>query len=147
MIEDMKFEESSLTGYLIKNLEPLTEAVPVNFAEYVATLLKKYKPTKKLEQLCTENLVDFLGLDMKTFITTLFQALEDGCITTFGESSVKTEVVEPSAAVTNVQATVNNLSLKAKKVLSSSGHHSDLEEKEAITVKGEVVSEETVEKH
>ncbi|XP_068643445.1 zinc finger CCCH domain-containing protein 27-like [Aristolochia californica] len=130
MIGDMKFEESSLTGYLVKNLESLTEADPLILAEYVAALLKKDKPIKELEQLCTENLVDFLGQDTKTFITKLFQALEDGCITTCGESSAKTEVVESSASVTNVELTVNNLSLKAEKVLSSSGHHSDLEEKE-----------------
>ncbi|XP_068637278.1 zinc finger CCCH domain-containing protein 27-like isoform X2 [Aristolochia californica] len=96
----MKFEESSLTGYLVKNLEPLTEADPVILAEYVAALLKKDKPTKDLEQLCTENLVDFLGQDTKTFITKLFQALEDGSI------------------------------IASERVLCSSEHQSDLEEKE-----------------
>ncbi|KAG9449793.1 hypothetical protein H6P81_009758 [Aristolochia fimbriata] len=131
MTGDMKFEESSLTGYLVKNLEPLTEADPVILSEYVAALLKKDKPPKELEQLCIENLVDFLGQDTKTFITKLFQALEDGSILTSEESSVKTEVVEPSSVVTHVEPTSNNSSLKADKALSSSGHESDNEEKEA----------------
>ncbi|XP_058091921.1 zinc finger CCCH domain-containing protein 27 [Magnolia sinica] len=125
----MKFEESSLTGYLVKNLEPLTEADPVILAEYVATLLKKDKPTKELQKLCTENLVDFLGHDTKSFITKLFQALEDGSIVTSAESLDSIRQVEPSATLTTVDPSVqNSLSPKPEKLSSSS--LSDSEEKE-----------------
>ncbi|XP_043706788.1 zinc finger CCCH domain-containing protein 27-like isoform X2 [Telopea speciosissima] len=95
MVGDMKFGESSLTGYLVKNLEPLTEADPVILAEYVVALLKKDKPIEELQKLCAENLVDFLGQDTKPFITKLFQALDDGSIVAPAESLDAIRKVEP----------------------------------------------------
>lgn len=76
----MKFEEVSLTDYLVKNLEPLTKADPEILAKYVVALLKKDKPSKELQNLCTDNLVEFLGNGAKSFTVKLFQALEDGTI-------------------------------------------------------------------
>lgn len=38
-----------------------TEADPVILAKYVVALLKKDKPSKELQNLCTDNLVEFLG--------------------------------------------------------------------------------------
>ncbi|KAF6157440.1 hypothetical protein GIB67_004378 [Kingdonia uniflora] len=83
---EMRFEESALTRYLVRNLQPLTEADPVILAEYVAALLKKDKPIKELEKLCTEDLVEFLGQGTRPFIIKLFQALEEGSLVTRSKS-------------------------------------------------------------
>uniref|UniRef100_A0A1D1XTC9 Zinc finger CCCH domain-containing protein 27 n=1 Tax=Anthurium amnicola TaxID=1678845 RepID=A0A1D1XTC9_9ARAE len=76
----MKFEESSLTGYLVKHLEPLTEADPTILAEYAVALLKKDKSIQELQKLCIDNLVEFLGHGTKSFVSELFKAFEDGTI-------------------------------------------------------------------
>ncbi|KAJ4973104.1 hypothetical protein NE237_006278 [Protea cynaroides] len=123
-------EESSLTGYLIKNLEPLTEADPVILAEYVAALLKEDRPIKELQKLCAENLVEFLGQGTKSFITKLFQDLEDGSVVAPSESLDSIRKVEPSPsfiAEDPVELTV--LSSKPED-LSPTGFTSDPEEKE-----------------
>ena len=41
-----------------------TEADPAILAKYVVALLKKDKPLKELQKLCTDNLVEFLGNGM-----------------------------------------------------------------------------------
>ncbi|XP_077244241.1 zinc finger CCCH domain-containing protein 27-like [Tasmannia lanceolata] len=131
MIGGMKFEETSLTGYLVKNLEPLTEADSVILAEYVVTLLKKDKPTKELQKLCTENLVEFLGHDTKPFIAKLFQDLEDGSIISSAESLDTTKQIDPSLALTTINPVEHkSFSPKPEKLSASSGHVSDPEEKE-----------------
>lgn len=79
-MSNMKIEESPLTRYLIKNLQPLTEADPALLANYVLALLKNNKPKKELQKLCVDKLYDFLGDGTKPFVTALFHALEDGSI-------------------------------------------------------------------
>lgn len=44
-----------------------TEADPVILAKYVVALLKKDKPLQELQNLCTDNLVEFLGNGMQYF--------------------------------------------------------------------------------
>lgn len=95
----MKFDESGLTTYLVKNLQPLTEADPVILAEYVAALLNKEKSVTELQKLCVEKLVEFLGEDTNIFITKLFQELEDGSFAPPAKSLDATEQVEPSPSI------------------------------------------------
>ncbi|KAF9604416.1 hypothetical protein IFM89_006425 [Coptis chinensis] len=95
----MKFDEASLTKYLVENLQPLTEADPVILAEYVAALLKKDKPVKELQNLCSEKLVEFLGQGTKSFIKKLFQALEDGTVVAPAKTLDSTGKVEPSSSL------------------------------------------------
>ncbi|XP_042499864.1 zinc finger CCCH domain-containing protein 41-like [Macadamia integrifolia] len=130
MVGDMKFEDSSLTGYLVKNLEPLTEADPVILAEYVAALLKKDKPVKELQKLCAENLVEFLGQGTKSFITKLFQSLENGSIVAPSESLDAIRKVEPSPSFIGQDPTELTISSPKPEGLSPSGCISDPEEKE-----------------
>ncbi|MCO5556810.1 hypothetical protein L7F22_010363 [Adiantum nelumboides] len=83
MVSVMKIEDAaSLNTYLVKHLQPLTEADPNILAKYVWALLKNNKPKAELQAFCTEKLVDFLGEDSKTFVVNLFRALEDGTILT-----------------------------------------------------------------
>ncbi|KAF8390472.1 hypothetical protein HHK36_024998 [Tetracentron sinense] len=126
----MKFEESSLIGYLVKNLESLTEADPVILAEYVAALLKKDKPIKELQKLCTENLAEFLGQGTKSFITKLFQALEDGSIAASTESLDAVNQVEQSPSFIQEDPIKLRISSPKSDSLSPSGLVSDPEEKE-----------------
>ncbi|XP_011623446.1 zinc finger CCCH domain-containing protein 27 isoform X1 [Amborella trichopoda] len=127
----MKFEETSLTSYLVKNLEPLTEADPVILAKYVTALLKKDKPIKELQKLCNENLVEFLGQDTMPFISKLFQALEDGTILMPAESVNTISQVELSPAVISADpGELRSSSPKPDRVSSSAAHDSDSEEKE-----------------
>ncbi|XP_010251129.1 PREDICTED: zinc finger CCCH domain-containing protein 27-like isoform X1 [Nelumbo nucifera] len=128
MIGDTKFEEFSLTGYLVKNLKPLTQADPVILAKYVEALLKKDKPTKELQKLCTENLVEFLGQGTDSFITKLFQALQDGSIIASGKGLDTIKQVEPSSSFITedpIERTVS--SPKPEELSPSSGHASDTE--------------------
>lgn len=74
----MKFDDSSLKDYLVKHLQPLTPADPVILADYIIALLKKDKPLKELQDLCIENLVDFLGQSTQSFVSKLFVVIEDG---------------------------------------------------------------------
>lgn len=128
MVGEMKFEESSLTRYLVKNLKPLTEADPVILAEYVAALLKKEKPINELQKLCAEKLVEFLGEDTNTFITKLFQALDDCSFELPAKSLGATEQVELSSYIIgeNKQDDVKHSALKPEVPDCSS----DPEEKE-----------------
>ncbi|XP_010248594.1 PREDICTED: zinc finger CCCH domain-containing protein 27 [Nelumbo nucifera] len=131
MIRDMKFEDSSLTGYLVKNLESLTEADPLILAKYVEALLKKDKPVKELQKLCAENLVEFLGQGTESFITKLFQALEDGSIVVSGENSDAIKQVEPPNSFISEDPIERKISSPNTEGLSpSSCHASDTEEKE-----------------
>ncbi|KAF5178622.1 Zinc finger ccch domain-containing protein [Thalictrum thalictroides] len=125
----MKFEESSLTGYLVKNLQPLTEADPVILAEYVAALLKKDKPIKELQKLCAEKLVEFLGQGTNSFITNLFQALEDGSVVAPAKSLDTPGQVEPSPPLITEDPVELKGSVLNSEVLSP-GCASDPEEKE-----------------
>ncbi|PIA29305.1 hypothetical protein AQUCO_06100076v1 [Aquilegia coerulea] len=125
----MKFEESSLTRYLVKNLQPLTEADPVILAEYVAALLKKDKPIKELHKLCAEKLVEFLGQGTNSFITKLFQALEDGSVVAPAKSLDAPGQVEPSSSLVTEDPVELKSSVLNPEVLSP-GCASDPEEKE-----------------
>ncbi|KAJ4961941.1 hypothetical protein NE237_021851 [Protea cynaroides] len=130
MVGDMKFEESSLTEYLAKNLKPLTEADPVILAEYVAALLKKDKPIKELQKLCAENLVEFLGQGTNSFITKLFQALGDGSIVVPAESLDTIRKVEPSPSFIAEDPTEPTISSSKPEGLSPIGCIGEPEEKE-----------------
>ncbi|KAL5725468.1 hypothetical protein ACHQM5_008609 [Ranunculus cassubicifolius] len=123
----MKFEDSSLSGYLVKNLQPLTEADPVILAEYVAALLKKDKSIDELQKLCAEKLVEFLGQGTQPFITKLFQALEDGSVVAPPSSLDATVQVEASPSVIKEDpAEVKNPALNSE----VPGSPSDPDEKE-----------------
>ncbi|KAF8399749.1 hypothetical protein HHK36_015620 [Tetracentron sinense] len=130
MLGDMKFEESSLTRYLVKSLQPLTEADPVLLANYVAALLKKDKPTKELQKLCAENLVEFLGQGTKSFIAKLFQALEDGTIEASTESLDAVKQLKKSPSFVQEDPLELKISSPKPVALSPSDRVSDSEEKE-----------------
>ncbi|MCL7051404.1 hypothetical protein MKW94_002399 [Papaver nudicaule] len=125
----MKFDESSLTRYLVKNLQPLTEADPLILAKYVVALLKKEKPIQDLQNLCAENLVEFLGQDTNSFIAKLFQALEDDSIASTTKSSNSSERDKSSLSIARVAPVELNKSFSKTEELSPSGR-SDSEENE-----------------
>lgn len=126
----MKFDESSLTGYLVKRLETLTEADPGILAEYVVALLKKDKPTKELHKLCTDNLVEFLGHIAKSFVTELFQALEDGSVARPDENSDAIKKSDPLQSTVTGNTVQPKCSSQKEDSLTSSGQRSDSEDKE-----------------
>lgn len=127
----MKFEEASLTGYLVKNLEPLTEADPAILAKYVVALLKKDKPPRELQELCTDNLVEFLGSGANLFTSKLFEALEDGSIANVDQTLDLIQKAEPTEAPTsNGIYSLNNSSPKEDNLSSSSESSSDPDDKE-----------------
>ncbi|KAF8408289.1 hypothetical protein HHK36_007438 [Tetracentron sinense] len=130
MLGDMKFEESSLTRYLLKNLKPLSEADPVNLAEYVAALLKKDKPVKELQTLCAENLVEFLGQGTKSFIAKLFQALEDGSFVASAESLDAVKQVNKSPSLIQEDPIELKISSPKPRGISPADCVSDSEDKE-----------------
>ncbi|KAJ6811249.1 zinc finger CCCH domain-containing protein 27 [Iris pallida] len=130
-LEEMKFEDSSLTGYLVKSLRPLTEADPAILAEYVVALLKKEKSTKELQELCTDSLVEFLGQNANSFTAKLFQALEDGSIVRADRNLDIVKQPEFSQTVIAMETHQMKSSAKEKKRSSSSEAISDPEEKEA----------------
>eukprot|EP01018_Ginkgo_biloba_P039146 Gb_08836 [translate_table: standard] len=76
----MKFQEAPLLRYLVKTLEPLSEADPTLVAKYIIALLKNNKPKEELQKICIDQLHDFLGDGTKSFVTKLFHALEDNTI-------------------------------------------------------------------
>ncbi|KAI3845250.1 hypothetical protein MKW98_009316 [Papaver atlanticum] len=125
----MKFDESSLTRYLVKNLQPLTEADPLILAKYVVALLKKEKPIKDLQNLCAENLVEFLGQDTNSFIANLFQALEDDSIASSTKSLNSLDRDKSSSSTARVASVELNTSFSKTEELSPSGR-SDSEENE-----------------
>ncbi|KAI3985624.1 hypothetical protein MKX01_033907 [Papaver californicum] len=125
----MKFDESSLTRYLVKNLQPLTEADPLILAKYVVALLKKEKPIKDLQNLCAENLVEFLGQDTNSFIANLFQVLEDNLISSSTKSLNSIERDNSSLSIARVASAELNTSFSKTEELSPSGR-SDSEENE-----------------
>ncbi|KAI3981476.1 hypothetical protein MKX01_007403 [Papaver californicum] len=125
----MKFDESSLTRYLVRNLQPLTEADPLILAKYVVALLKKEKPIKDLQNLCAENLVEFLGQDTNSFIANLFQALEDDSIASSIKSLNPVERDNSSLSNSRVASAELNTSFSKTEELSPSGR-SDSEENE-----------------
>ncbi|OVA20780.1 RNA recognition motif domain [Macleaya cordata] len=107
-----------------------TTADPVILAKYVAALLKKEKPIKELRNLCAENLVEFLGQSTESFITKLFQVLDNGSIITLPERLAAIERVDLSQSLTTEDPTkLRNSSPKPG--CSPSGHGSYLEEIEA----------------
>lgn len=127
----MKFEEVSLTDYLVKNLKSLTEADPEILAKYVVALLKKDKPSKELQNLCTDNLVEFLGNGAKSFTTKLFQALEDGTIVKVDGTLDVIQKSDPSQAPSAEGLhPLKNSSSKEENHSSSSEPSSDPEDKE-----------------
>lgn len=127
----MKFEEASLTGYLVKNLEPLTEADPAILAKYVVALLKKDKSPRELQELCTDNLVEFLGSGADLFTSKLFEALQDGSIANVDQTLDLIHKTEPSEAPTsNGIYPLNNSSPKEDNLSSSSESSSDPDDKE-----------------
>ncbi|MCO5553347.1 hypothetical protein L7F22_006868 [Adiantum nelumboides] len=80
MLSNMNFDDAVLSTYLVKTLQPLTEADPNLLARYITALLKNNKPKKELETFCTEKLIDFLGDEAKFLVHNLFNALEKGTI-------------------------------------------------------------------
>ncbi|KAJ7521610.1 hypothetical protein O6H91_19G061200 [Diphasiastrum complanatum] len=83
----MKISDGPLNRYLIRSLQPLTEADPVLLANYVAALLKNNKPKKELQKLCSEQLYDFLGDGTRGFVVKLFHALEEESVLNSGEDA------------------------------------------------------------
>lgn len=118
MVSIMKIEDdAALNNYLVKHLQPLTEADPNILAKYVWALLKHNKPKTELQAFCTEKLIDFLGEDSKTFVVNLFHALEDGTILTHQEE-VDTRVEDdsasmPATSIARVASIGDNTDLKA----------------------------------
>eukprot|EP00252_Welwitschia_mirabilis_P002560 TRINITY_DN12511_c0_g1_i1.p1 TRINITY_DN12511_c0_g1~~TRINITY_DN12511_c0_g1_i1.p1 ORF type:complete len:1026 (-),score=255.68 TRINITY_DN12511_c0_g1_i1:546-3623(-) len=78
----MKFDEPLLQRYLVKTIEPLSEADPQLVANYVVALLKNNKPKEELQKICITQLDDFLGENTRSFVTKLFHALEDNTLLT-----------------------------------------------------------------
>jgi RNA-binding protein 26 len=66
-----------LKNYLIKHLEPICAAEPEVLATYVVALLRNDKPRNELQDLCTDQLEDFLKEETKPFVTQLFEVLKD----------------------------------------------------------------------
>eukprot|EP00250_Pteridium_aquilinum_P006275 c16226_g1_i2 orf=753-4109(-) len=99
MVSIMKIEDdAALNSYLVKHLQPLTEADPNILAKYVWALLKNNKPRKELQAFCAEKLVDFLGEGSKNFVVNLFHALEDGTILT-NEDECDIKVADDSSTM------------------------------------------------
>eukprot|EP00897_Mesotaenium_endlicherianum_P007083 jgi/Mesen1/6402/ME000329S05563 len=69
-----------LNDFLVKELQPISEADPSLLASYVAALLKNNKPRDELQLLCIEQLQDFLADETEPFVEKLFVALADGTI-------------------------------------------------------------------
>ncbi|XP_078428409.1 zinc finger (CCCH-type) family protein / RNA recognition motif (RRM)-containing protein isoform X2 [Wolffia australiana] len=122
----MKFDESSLTEYLVKNLEPLTETDPAIVADFIVPLLKKDKPVQELQKLCADNLVEFLGHGTKAFVSRLFKTFEDDDIM-ISEGAVDSAKIEAMPiAVDHLRHRVS----REEENPSVSGQFSDSEEKE-----------------
>ncbi|ONK66241.1 uncharacterized protein A4U43_C06F5680 [Asparagus officinalis] len=128
----MKFEEASLTGYLVDNLKPLTQADPVILAKYVVALLNKDKPSKELQKLCADNLVEFLGNGAKSFTAKLFQALDDGSIVKIDRNLDVIQKLEPSEAlpIGGIHPLKNSSLEEVNHSSTSSESSSDPEDKE-----------------
>ncbi|KAJ0962525.1 hypothetical protein J5N97_027647 [Dioscorea zingiberensis] len=127
---DMRFEEPLVTDYLVKHLGPLTKADPVILAEYVVALLKNDKPKKELQKLCADGLADFLGPSTNSFITKLFQALEDGSIASSGEGVDSMKKSEPSGSPSRVEDLQVKHSPQREPNFSTSESVSDPDDKE-----------------
>ncbi|CAM6095719.1 unnamed protein product [Calypogeia fissa] len=97
----MKIDDGALNRYLIKNLQPLTEADPSLLANYVAALLKNNKPKKELQKLCVDQLYDFLGDGTKPFVAKLFQSLEDGTVPQSAEEMEAGKAIESGLVITS----------------------------------------------
>lgn len=131
-MSNMKIEDTPLTRYLVKNLQPLTEADPALLANYVLALLKNNKPKKELQKLCVDKLYDFLGDGTKSFVTALFHALEDGSIPTSIEKIEGTNLNDGATTVASGGPTELRSSSPKPERLPSAAIRvlNDLEEKE-----------------
>lgn len=75
----MKLEgatEDRLRGWLVVQLEPISEADPDVLARYVMALLRNDKPLAQLRSLCAEQLEDFLGDGAIAFVEQLFAHIQ-----------------------------------------------------------------------
>ncbi|XP_057872633.2 zinc finger CCCH domain-containing protein 27 [Cryptomeria japonica] len=127
----MKIEESLIRGYLLRNLQPLTEADPALLANYIVALLKNNKPKKELQKLCVDKLYDFLGDETKSFVIKLFHAIEDGSIVTSNEQAEGTQTNEtPTAVVSGGPTELGNSSPQPERLpVAAVGAFNELEEK------------------
>lgn len=127
----MKIDESPIRGYLLRNLQPLTEADPALLANYIIALLKNNKPKKELQKLCVDKLYDFLGNETKSFVIKLFHAIEDGPFATSNEQTEGNQRNETTTAVVSGGPTeLRNSSPQPERLpIAAVGVLNELEEK------------------
>ncbi|GAA5984094.1 hypothetical protein JCM5350_003775 [Sporobolomyces pararoseus] len=68
----LEVDKASLTPWLIKHLEPITDAEPSTLAEYVLALLQRDETPQELERICIESLGDFLDDHTEKFVKEMF---------------------------------------------------------------------------
>ncbi|GAA5963349.1 hypothetical protein JCM3765_006992 [Sporobolomyces pararoseus] len=68
----LEVDKASLTPWLIKHLEPITDAEPSTLAEYVLALLQRDETPQELERICIESLGDFLEDHTEKFVKEMF---------------------------------------------------------------------------
>ncbi|XP_057828055.2 zinc finger CCCH domain-containing protein 27 isoform X2 [Cryptomeria japonica] len=115
----MKFQEPLLVRYLVKNLKPLSEADPALVANYIVALLKNNKPQEELQKICIEQLHEFLGDNTMTFVTQLFNALEDGRTFTCEDDTESRKFVDAPTTVAHADSTEISSSLQNEKLPSA----------------------------
>jgi len=67
----------ALRKYLIRQLEPISEAEPAVLAKYVIALLKKDLPNAELQLQCEKALADFLKGETRPFVNRLFEVINN----------------------------------------------------------------------
>eukprot|EP00242_Pyramimonas_sp_CCMP2087_P014383 CAMPEP_0198222740 /NCGR_PEP_ID=MMETSP1445-20131203/89448_1 /TAXON_ID=36898 /ORGANISM="Pyramimonas sp., Strain CCMP2087" /LENGTH=251 /DNA_ID=CAMNT_0043901353 /DNA_START=86 /DNA_END=839 /DNA_ORIENTATION=+ len=79
----MKLDESqvrTLQDYLIRRLEPITQADPKVLSQYFIALLRNPKPDDELKKNCVSQLKTFLGEGTTDFVQETFMAIGSGLI-------------------------------------------------------------------
>ncbi|GAA5912939.1 hypothetical protein JCM5296_002531 [Sporobolomyces johnsonii] len=66
-------ESAVLKPWLVKHLEPISDADPTVLADYVLALLKHDVPEADLDSLCNEQLSDFLEANTPAFVRTMLE--------------------------------------------------------------------------
>lgn len=115
----MKFQEPLLVRYLVKTLKPLSEADPALVANYIVALLKNNKPQEELQKICIEQLHEFLGDYTMTFVTQLFNALEDGRTFTSEDDTESRKLIDAPTNVAHADSTEISSSLQNEKLPSA----------------------------
>jgi hypothetical protein len=115
-----------------KILQPLTKVDLALLANYVLALLKNNKLEKELQKLYINKLYDFLGDGRKSFVKTLFHALEDGSIPTSIEEIEGTKLNDVGTiVVSGGPLELRSSSPKIERLPNVAVHvFNDLEEKE-----------------